>query len=60
MTDLHERLAIALVLVGVLLMGSLLGYSWLPLSANLNMPSHHSTQPALADWPRHDSGALAG
>ncbi|HWK11134.1 MAG TPA: hypothetical protein VNR64_13835 [Vicinamibacterales bacterium] len=54
MTDLQERLTTALVIVGVLLLGLLTGSTWLPLSANSNMPSHSASRPDLADWPRHE------
>ena len=60
MTDLHERLATALVIVGVLLLATLLGSSYLPLSANMNMPSHSTSHPDLPDWPRHDTPGLRG
>jgi hypothetical protein len=60
MTDLHERLATALVIVGVLLLATLLGSTWLPLSANTNLPSHSMSRPDLPDWPRHDAPGLHG
>jgi len=53
MTDLQERLTTALVLVGVLLLAALMGSTYLPLSANTNMPSHATAHPDLADWPWH-------
>jgi hypothetical protein len=60
MTDLHERLTTALVLVGILLLATLLGSTYLPLSANTNMPSHSTSRPDLADWPRHGTPGLRG
>jgi hypothetical protein len=60
MTDLHERLATALVIVGVLLLATLLGSAYLPLSADTNMPSHSTSRPELPDWPKHDALGLRG
>ena len=60
MTDLHERLATALVLIGVLLLATMLGSTWLPLSANTNMPTHAASRPELHDWPTHDQPGLRG
>jgi hypothetical protein len=60
MTDLHERLATALVIIGVLLLATLCGSTWLPLSANTNMPAHSATRPDLPDWPKHDAPGLRG
>jgi hypothetical protein len=60
MTDLHERLAIALVLVGVLLMATLFGSTYLPLSADSNMPAHSTSRPNLPDWPKHELPGLVG
>ena len=60
MTDLHERLATALVILGVLLMATLLGSAYLPLSANTNMPSHATSHPDLTDWPQHTTDGPRG
>ncbi len=60
MTDLHERLATALVIVGMLLLATLFGSTWLPLSANTNMPSHSTSRPDLSDWPKHEAIGLRG
>jgi len=60
MTDLHERLATALVILGVLLLATMLGSNWLPLSANMNMPAHATSRPDLPDWPKHDATGLRG
>ncbi len=49
-----ERLAVVIVLVGVLLLLMFAGSFWLPLSANMDMPSFHSSRPAIPDWPRHE------
>jgi hypothetical protein len=56
MSERHERLAVALVLVGVMLLFALVGGAWLPLSANTNLPRHDLAQPALRDWPQHFLG----
>jgi len=60
MTDLHERLTTALILVGVLLLAVLMGSTYLPLSANTNMPSHATAHPDLADWPQHGTPGPRG
>jgi hypothetical protein len=60
MTDLHERLATALVLLGVLLIATMLGSTWLPLSANNNMPTFSKSRPDLQDWPTHETPGLRG
>ena len=54
MTEDRDRLSIAIVLLGILLLLTFAGSSWLPLSANMNMPSFHSSRPSLPGWPRHE------
>jgi hypothetical protein len=60
MSDLSERLSVALVLLGVMLIMILFGHTWLPLSANDAMPSHEMSRPALPDWPHHDGVEYRG
>jgi hypothetical protein len=54
MRENGERLAVFIVLVGVLLLIVFAGSNWLPLSANMNMPSFHPSRPAIEDWPWHE------
>jgi len=53
MSELCERLCLALVLLGVILLVVLSGHAWLPLSASGNFHGHERSQPALPDWPHH-------
>jgi hypothetical protein len=53
MSDLSERLSLALALLGVMLLLTLFGHAWLPLSANSNLPRYDMPHPALPDWPLH-------
>ena len=60
MSDLSERLSLGLVLLGVMLLLTLVGHAWLPLSASGNVPSHETTRPALPDWPHHGDTGYRG
>jgi len=60
MSDLSERLSVALVLLGVMLIMILFGHAWLPLSASDAMPSHEMSRPALPDWPNHGGHEFRG
>jgi hypothetical protein len=53
MSDVCERVCVALVLLGVILIMILFGHAWLPLSASDGMPAHEKSRPALPDWPVH-------
>jgi hypothetical protein len=51
MSDLSDRLCVGLVLLGVMILLSLFGHVWLPLSASYDMPTYERSRPALPDWP---------
>lgn len=53
MPELPERLALALVVVGVILLITLGAHAWLPMSASGNFHRHEGYRPALPDWPHH-------
>ena len=52
MPDLLERICVALVLLGAMLIITLFTYS-LPLSAGSSSPSYEMPRPALLEWPSH-------
>ena len=54
MSELAERLCLALVVVGVILLVVLCGQSWLPLSASNSFHKNERPRPALLGWPHHD------
>jgi hypothetical protein len=52
MSDRFDRLCVGLVLLGVMILLSLFGYAWLPLSASHDGSIHEMPEPAIPDWPR--------
>ena len=56
MSDRFERLCISLVLLGVMILLSLFGHTWLPLSASYDGPTHEMSRPDLSDWPEAHHG----
>jgi hypothetical protein len=53
MSEFVERLCLALVFLGVILLIILSGHQWVPLSASGNFHRHERSRPALPDWPHH-------
>jgi hypothetical protein len=56
MSDRFERLCISLVLLGLMILLSLFGHTWLPLSASYEGPTHKMSRPDLSDWPEAHHG----
>ena len=54
MSEFAERLALAMVVVGVILLIMLGGHQLLPMSASGDFHRHEKSRPALPDWPHHD------
>jgi hypothetical protein len=54
MSEFVERLCLALVLIGVILLIMLAGHAWLPMSASDSFHRHERPRPALPGWPNHD------
>jgi hypothetical protein len=52
MSDRFDRLCVGLVLLGVMILLSLFGHAWLPLSASHDGSIHEMSEPAIPDWPR--------
>jgi hypothetical protein len=53
MSEFCERLSLAIVVVGVILLMILSGHAWLPMSASGDFHRHERSSPALPGWPHH-------
>ena len=60
MSDRFERLCISLVLLGVMILLSMFGHTWLPLSASSDGPTHKMSRPDLPDWRRFTTASGTG
>jgi len=53
MLGLADRLCLAIVVLGVILLVILCGHAYLPLSASGNFHRYERSRPTLPEWPHH-------